>query len=103
MNEDEDSNATPKLNYNPVYLAGDVNTNDDEYVATFNIPAVLAYTPALNDWMLDKVYKDQINDFMETGMSEGNAEEKARRLQTLARKNINQMLARAGRLHTKDD
>ena len=51
--------------------------DDMEYVEMFNLDPALAYTPKINDAILNKVYEDNLAHFMSEGMSEQEAKSKA--------------------------
>lgn len=63
------TSSADKTNYNIMALRG-ATIDDMEYVETFGLDTELAYTPALNDAMLDVAYQQNI----ESGMDESEAQ-----------------------------
>ena len=51
--------------------------DDMEYVEMYNLDPSLAYTPDINEAILNKVYEDNLAHFMSEGMSEQEAKSKA--------------------------
>jgi len=82
----------PKKNYNHLSLKG-IEIDDMEFVKHFNLPPNLAYTPELNEAILQKVYTDYVKSFMKIGEKENAAKMKAGRLRAEARAEIASRLA----------
>lgn len=80
-----------KKSYNVLALRGQ-DIDDMEYVETFGLDPSLAYTPRLNDAMLDKVYQDNLEYYREEGLSEAEAVSNAKRLRAEAKRNIDGMV-----------
>ena len=51
--------TSSRKSYNYLALRG-ASVDDMEYVEQFGLPSHVAYTPMINDVMLDKVYEDNI-------------------------------------------
>lgn len=58
------TSSADKTNYNIMALRG-ATIDDMEYVETFGLDADLAYTPGLNDAMLDEAFRQNIDAGME--------------------------------------
>ena len=80
-----------KRSYNRLALQG-LNFDDMEFVRDFNLDPAVAYTPKINDAMLDNIYAKNINNFMNDGMTEGDAKREAGRLRAEAKKEINALM-----------
>jgi len=75
-------------NYNALANRG-IAIDDMEFVKQFNLDPALAYTPQLNDAILDSIYHQNVKGFVELeGMSTGRAKAEAGRLRADARKAI---------------
>lgn len=83
-----------KKSYNYLALRGD-DVDDMEYVERFNLDPSVAYTPKINDVMLDKAYKDNLEFYRGEGMSEAEAVKAARARQEDARQGIRTLLKKA--------
>ena len=83
--------------YNHLALRG-APVDDMEFVERFNLDPAVAYTPKINDAMLDLVHKENMEHFMETGMSEKESQMKADANKMDAMKGIREMLAKKGML-----
>ena len=55
--------TTSSRSYNKLNLLG-YNISDDEYVQEYGVPAEMAHTKGINDWMLDHVMKENIANGM---------------------------------------
>ena len=62
---------TSSRNYNILALRG-ANVTDQEYIETFDLDPALAGTPALNDAMLEKMYKENIDNGVDKDKAKGN-------------------------------
>ena len=83
---------TNKNNYNILALRG-ANVDDMEYIETFGLNPELAYTPGLNEAMLDMAYQQNIDA--------GVPEEKAQATRNRESQNIKRLLAKNGMLKVK--
>ena len=81
--------TTSSRNYNYLALRGS-GVDDMEFVDTFGLDPNLAYTPGINDAMLDLTMKQN----MDSGMSEKKAKEE----RSAAASNIKKLLAQNGKL-----
>lgn len=82
-----------KKNYNYMALRG-ADIDDMEYVESYGLSEDVAYTPAINDKMLDVVHKQNYDMYLKMGKSESEAGKMADENRTLARANIKQLLKR---------
>lgn len=82
---------TVKKNFNVIALRGG-RMDDMEYVAEFDLDPELAYTPKINDAMLRKVHSENIEYYMDEGMTFKQAKYKADENMSVARKSIQQLL-----------
>lgn len=79
------------MNYNRLALQG-VDIDDMDFIKHFNLPSHLAYTPKLNDVILDTIFKQNLEGFKRQGMSDTAAGHKAGELRSKARKEIQALL-----------
>lgn len=77
--------------YNYLALRG-ADVDDMEYVEAYGLGEGVAYTPAINDKMLDVVHEQNYNMYLKMGKSEVEAGKMADENRTLARANIKQLL-----------
>jgi len=80
-----------KTNYNKEALQG-IEIDDMEYVKHFKLNPNLAYTPQLNDAILNKVFKQNVDGFRQNGDSLNVAKTKAGRLRSDAKASIDSLL-----------
>lgn len=81
-----------KKNYNVLALRG-FQMDDMEYIKQFNLDPNLAYTPKLNDFMLDKVYEENIKGLQDYhGLAEKDAKREAGRMRASAKRQIESLL-----------
>lgn len=80
-----------KKSYNYMALRG-ADIDDMEYVESYGLSEDVAYTPAINDKMLDVVHKQNYDMYLRMGKSEVEAGKMADENRTLARANIKQLL-----------
>jgi hypothetical protein len=80
-----------KKNYNRLALQG-VEIDDMEFVEEFNLNPDLAYTPKLNDVLLETMYRKNIDSFVKDGIEMDKAKSKAGRLRAQAKNDIAQLL-----------
>lgn len=86
-----------KFNYNLASLMGG-DVNDEDYVVEFGLDPNVAYTPAINNEILNRVEKMNIDYFIEDGMSEKEAIAKARDNRERTMNDIKKRLAAKGKL-----
>lgn len=86
-----------KKSYNMASLMG-AKIDDMEYVAEFGLDPEVAYTPHINNLILDKVYKDNLNTYMDAGASESEAKSKAEANMAVSKRFIKERLASKGML-----
>jgi len=81
-----------KRNYNRLALQG-LDIDDMDFIQDFNLDPSLAYTPKINDAMLDLMYEQNVNNFMKyDNMPRPNAQAKAGRLRKEVRMQIDDLL-----------
>jgi hypothetical protein len=80
-----------KKNFNKLSLQG-LEIDDMEFVKEFNLNANLAYTPELNEAILERVYSDNVKNLIDSGEKENNAKMKAGRQRAIARREIESLL-----------
>ena len=80
-----------KKSYNYLALRGS-NVDDMEYVDHYGLDSKIAYTPGINDAVLDKVHQQNYDMYIKMGKSEVEAGKMADENRTLARANIKQLL-----------
>lgn len=80
-----------KKSYNVLALRG-AEVDDMEYVDTYGLDPSVAYTPKINEVMLDRVYADNLKFYRDKGMEEGEARAKAKSNMMVARKDIDRLL-----------
>ena len=81
-----------KKNYNRLALQG-VEIDDMEFVEQFNLNPQVAYTPKINDVMLDAMYAKNIDSFVKDGMEMSKARSEAGRLRAQAKSDIEKLLS----------
>lgn len=65
-----------RKSYNLMALQGQ-NIDDMDFAATNKLDVSLAYTPAINDAMIEKAYRDNYKGYMEQGYTDSEAKQKA--------------------------
>jgi len=80
-----------KKNYNRLALQG-VDIDDMEFVKQFNLDPQVAYTPQINEVMLNRMYNKNIKGFISMGHPEGKAKAEAGRLRAQAKEQIDILL-----------
>jgi hypothetical protein len=78
-------------NYNRLALQG-IDIDDMEFVEEFKLNPQLAYTPKINDAVLDAVYERNIKGYTKQGISLDKAKSAAGRLRAEAKKEIQTLL-----------
>ena len=89
--------TTSSRNYNYLALRG-ANVDDMEFIEQFGLDPSIAYTNKLNEAMLDKTEKDNIQSFMDEGMDAESAAVKAAQNKEQAWKDLKILLAKNGML-----
>jgi gamma-glutamylcysteine synthetase len=80
-----------KKNFNILSLKG-LDFDDMEFIKQFNLNANLAYTPELNEAILERAYSDNVKSLIDAGEKENNAKMKAGRERAVARREIEALL-----------
>jgi len=78
-------------NFNVLALQG-ADIDDMEYIEQFNLDPKLAYTPGINDAMLDSVRQENLAFFRSEGATEKVALSKANEYHSKAKASIKQLL-----------
>jgi hypothetical protein len=86
-----------KIDYNAGALRG-MDYTDEEYVRDFDVPARLANTPAINNYMIDKVYYENVETYASEGDDMKLAKQKAGSIRADSLKGVEKMLAKRGLL-----
>jgi len=86
-----------KRNYNMEALRG-LDVDDNDYVETFALPSYVAYTPQLNDVLIDRVHKENMEHWLEQGDSENDAKRKADESRKGAQEMLRKLYAENGLL-----
>ena len=73
-----------KKSYNRLALQG-VDIDDMEFIKEFNLNPQLAYTPEINDALLNTMYDKNIRSYINTGMPMAEAKSKAEAAHELER------------------
>ena len=89
--------SSPKKSYNVLALRG-AGVDDMEYVEQFGLDPSVAYTPKINDIMLEMTEAQNAQHYLDEGMSENEAKAKARSERSSAERDIKKLLARKGML-----
>lgn len=82
-----------KKSYNRMALMG-FDVDDMEFVKEFNLNPNVAYTPEINDTMLDLMYQENINGYMLMGDTREAAQSKAGRHRSKGKKEIARLLSK---------
>ena len=88
--------SSPKKNYNVLALRG-AAVDDMEYVEQFNLDPSVAYTPKLNEIMLDMTEQQNYEHYLKD-MDEVEAKTMARSDRKSSERDIKKLLARRGML-----
>ena len=86
--------SSPKKNYNVLALRG-AGVDDMEYVEHFKLDPSVAYTPKLNEIMLDMTEQQNYEHYLKD-MDEKEAKTMARNERVSAERDIRKLLARKG-------
>lgn len=87
-----------KQSYNILALRG-VPMDDMEYVEEFDLDDTVAYTPQINEVMLNRVYDENVEYYKSKGDSEAKAIDKARKNRREAKKNIDSLITKMKKRH----
>ena len=79
-----------KKSYNYLALRGS-DVEDMEYVEHYGLDSKLAYTPGINDAILDKIHQQNYDMYIKMGKSESEARKVADTNRNMARANIKQL------------
>ena len=63
-------NNLPLTNYNIFALQGDDTADDMDVVETLGLDPKVAYTPSINDAAIQKMYYENIDSYIKSGMDE---------------------------------
>lgn len=91
------SMAEHKKSYNVLALRG-ADVDDMEYVEQFELDPAVAYTPKINQVMLDMTYQQNMDFYISEGKPEVEAKTMAMNERKSAEKTINTLLAKRGML-----
>lgn len=80
-------------NFNVLALQG-ADIDDMEYIEQFNLDPKLAYTPGINDAMLDSVRSENLEFFRSEGIPEKEAISKANEYHSTAKARVKELLKR---------
>ena len=80
-------------NYNMLALRG-LDIDDMDYVEELGIDPKVAYTPAINDAILDKVYQQNLEYYRREGIDEKQAVKQADQFRATAKETINKLMAK---------
>lgn len=78
-------------NYNRLALQG-IDIDDMEFVKQFNLDPSVAYTPRINEVMLNRMYNKNVKGFISLGHPENKAKAEAGRLRAQAKQQIDVLL-----------
>jgi len=80
-----------KKNYNRLAMQG-VDIDDMEFVSQFGLDPDVAYTPKINDSMIEKVHENNMKAFKFDGYPEREAKKKADKLAFETREELSKLL-----------
>ena len=83
--------SSPKKSYNVDALRGG-DYDDMEYVERFNLDPSVAYTPKINDAMLNLIERENTEHYISKGMPEAEAKAMARNKRMSAERDIKQLM-----------
>jgi hypothetical protein len=81
----------PKKNYNRLALQG-IDIDDMEFVKQFDLDPAVAYTPRINEVMLNRMYSKNVRNLISVGHPEGKAKAEAGRMRAEAQQAIDALL-----------
>ena len=73
------STANPLKNYNIFALRGDYETTDMDVVESLGLDPDVAYTPAINDAAIEKMYQANLDAYRKAGIDPDRALEMAQK------------------------
>jgi len=79
-------------NYNLFALQGDTETSDADVCESLGLDPLLAGTPKLNEAAINKMHKENYNEYINRGVSESEAAQLADSLAATARLRVKQAL-----------
>ena len=83
--------TSSRKNYNALALRGQ-DIDDMEFIEQFGLDPKLAYTPAINTAMLDKVEKDNMDFYIKQGKSDIEAKTMARNNRRTAEADLKKLM-----------
>lgn len=83
--------TSSRKSYNVLALRG-MGVDDMDYVEEFGLDPSVAYTPKINDVMLERTFKENMTFYIEDGMPEPEARTKAMNERNAAERNIKSMM-----------
>lgn len=89
--------TSSRKNYNYLALRG-AGVDDMEFVEQFNLDPSIAYTPKLNEVMLDMTERDNVQTYLDEGMTDEEARSKAKDNRMTAERDLKELLAKRGML-----
>ena len=89
--------TSSRKNYNYLALRG-AGVDDMEFVEQFNLDPSIAYTPKLNEVMLDMTERDNVQTYLDDGMTDEEARSKAKDNRMTAERDLKELLAKRGML-----
>ena len=89
--------TSSRKNYNYLALRG-AGVDDMEFVEQFNLDPSIAYTPKLNEVMLDMTERDNVQTYLDEGMTDDEARSTAKKNRIDAERGIKELLAKNGML-----
>ena len=89
--------TSSRKNYNYLALRG-AGVDDMEFVEQFNLDPDIAYTPKLNEVMLDMTERDNVQTYLDDGMTDEEARSKAKDNRMTAERDLKELLAKRGML-----
>lgn len=89
--------TSSRKNYNYLALRG-AGVDDMEFVEQFGLDPAIAYTPALNTAMLDMTERDNRQTYLDEGMTDVEADKKAKENRMAAERDLKELLAKNGML-----
>lgn len=84
-------------NYNYLALRG-AGVDDMEFVEQFGLDPSVAYTPKINEVMLDMTEKENMDFYLEDGMNQEEAMAAAKHNRVAAERDLKELLAKNGML-----
>ena len=88
--------SSPK-SYNYLALRG-AGVDDMEFVEQFGLDPAVAYTPRINEVMLERTHKEQLDIFLDEGMELKDAQARADMNKANAARDLKELMAKKGML-----